>query len=302
MKILLRLTLCSPDLSRELAADPELSKSLGARPNGPQAYLFPKFFDASGQVLTRVLQCARDHGETLSLLRNMEFSTAEINTASHLELVCRSTIAQSGPDINACRAVWSADSLHPTASQWCVRLPPKIYLTKVVPPSTIALVDQWTGEYAFGAEAAQALRCSRLTGWALAPVLHPVKAAPTGTGYHLSTSALLPAALQDHTRITTYDDGPRQPSQPRRYGLLSYAAGALAYGPDFARTAEPWGPWRTPQWVVRQAVRQWFVANALRGWAFWPVLEEGTALHADHLRRWEETLERLAGAGASIAI
>ena len=302
MKILLRLTLCSPALSRELAADAVLAKALGARPNAAVGHVFTKFFDATGPVLARVLRCAQDQGESLSLLRDMQFSGEEINAASHLEVVCRSTIAQSRSDVTATRAAWNADSLHLTSSEWRVRLPSKIYLSKAVPPSTIALVDQWTGEYACGIDATQALRCSGLTGWALAPVLHPVKGTLHETGFHLTTSELLPAALADRTRIATYDDGPRQPSQPRRYGLLSYAAGALAQTPDFARTAEPWGPWRTPQWVVRQSVRQWFVESGLRGWAFWPVLEEGTALHGEHLSRWEETLDRLACAGASIAI
>lgn len=302
MKILLRLTLCSPALSRELAADAALAQALGARPNAAVGHVFTKFFDATGPVLARVLQCAQDHGESLSLLRDMQFSGKEIDAASHLEPVCRVTVAQSRPDATATRAAWSADSLHPTASEWCVRLPRQLYLSKAVPPSTIALVDQWTGEYVFGSDAVQALRTSGLTGWTLALVLKPVKGTPNETCHHLTTSQLLPAALADRTRIATCEDGPSQPSQPRRYGLLSYAAGALAQTPDFARTAEPWGPWRTPQWVVRQNVRRWFVGSSLRGWAFWPVLEEGTALHGEHLSRWEETLEQLACAGASIAI
>ncbi len=302
MKILLRLTLCSPALSRELAADTALAQALGARPNAAVGHVFTKFFDATGPVLARVLRCAQDHDESLSLLRDMQFSGKETDAASHLELVCRVTIAQSRPDVTATRAAWSADSLHPTSSEWGVRLPSKIYLSKAVPPSTIALVDQWTGEYVCGSVAAQALRCSGLTGWTLAPVLRPVKGTPNEPGHHLTTSELLPAALADRTRIATCDDGPSQPSQPRRYGLLSYAADALVQTPDFARSAEPWGPWRTPQWVVRQNVRQWFVGSGLRGWAFWPVLQEGTALHGEHLNRWEETLERLADAGANIAI
>lgn len=302
MKILLRLTLCSRALSSELAADAGLARTLGARPNAAVGHVFTRFFDAAGPVFERVLRYARDHGESLSLLSDMQFSVGEINAASHLEVVCRTTVAQSRSDVTATRAVWSADSLHATSSEWLVRLPPKIYLSKPVPGSTVALVDQWTGEYVCGMEAAQALRSSGLTGWALGPVLKPVKDMPNETGHHLTTSELLPAALVDRTRIATYDDGPRQPSQPRRYGLLSYAASALTQTPDFARSAEPWGPWRTPQWVVRQGVRQWFVANNLRGWAFRPVLEEGTGLHGEHLGLWEDTLDRLACAGASVAI
>ncbi|HYW56168.1 MAG TPA: hypothetical protein VE934_04365 [Polaromonas sp.] len=302
MKILLRLTLCDPALARALAADPELAKVLGARPNAAVAYVFPKYFDASGPILSRVLRYARDHGQSLSLLRDMQFTSAELNAASHLEVVCRTTIAQTRPDADATRAAWKADTLHPTSSEWAVRLPSQLYLTEVVPTTTIAIVDQWTGEYALGADATQSVRASGLSGWKLTPVLHPRHGALPDASQHLTTSELLPAALMDLTRIATYDDGPRQPSQPRRYGLLSYMAASLANTADFTRTAEPWGPWRTPQWVVRQRVRQWFLGSGLRGWAFWPILEEGTALHAEHVARWTETLAQLRAADACVSI
>ncbi len=302
MKILLRLTLCDPALARALAADSELGKALGARPNAAVGYVFPKFFDASGPVLAQVLRYARDHGQALSLLRDMQFNNAELNAASHLEVVCRTTIGQTRGDMDATRAVWASDTLQSTSSEWSVRLPSRLYLTKTVPETTIALVDQWTGEYVLGAGAAESLRSSGLSGWSLAPVLHPRQGVLSDANQHLTTSELLPAALKDLTRMATYDDGPRQPSQPRRYGLLSYPSASLAQTPDFVRTAEPWGPWRTPQWVVRQSVRHWFSASGLRGWAFWPVLEEGTAMHGEHLNRWTDTLDQLAAAGASVAI
>lgn len=302
MKILLRLRLCSPALGHALASDSTLARALGAKPNAAVGYLFPKFFDAAGPVLPRVLALAQAHGEALSLLRDMQFSSAEIDAASHLEVLCKVTIAQSRADADRTRAAYDADVLRPGPSRWPVRLPRTLYLSKPVPPNTLAHVDQWTGEYVCDAATAQALRSSGLNGWGLDPVLQPRVAAVPVVGEHLVSTELLPAALEDFTRVETFDDGPRAPSQPRRYGLLAYAPGALASSTDFSRTAEPWGSWRTPLWVVRQPVRQWFAAAGLRGWGFWPVLEEGSALHAAHGRHWREVLDQLQAAGASVSI
>ena len=298
MKILLALRPCSPGLARRLAADDALARALGAKPNPAVGFLFPRFFDAGGPVLPRLLDLAE--GEPVSFLRELQCSADEVGACSHFEAVCRSTIGQTRADSKATMAAYHQDSLHPTASRWAVRLPQRIYLSKPVAGSAISHVDEWTGEYVLGPEAAQALRASGLTGFELRPVLHHKTGAVTGLGEHLVARTLLPAALEDATLFETFDDGPRQPSTPRRYGLLSYAQGALADTPDLARTAEPWGAWRTPAWIVRQRARAWFEAQQVRGWKFQPVLDAGSRLHAEHTRRWDALLERLRGAGASL--
>ncbi|MDB5750696.1 MAG: hypothetical protein JWP65_1117 [Ramlibacter sp.] len=298
MKIMLALRPCSPALSHRLAADAALAKALGAKPNAAVGYLFPKFFDGSGAVLPRLLQLTE--GEPVSFLRELQCSPAELEAASHLEAVCRSTIGQSRADSKATMAAYHQDSLHPTASRWPVRLPQRIYLSKPVADATISHVDEWTGEYVVGSQAAQGLRDSGLTGFELRPVLHARTGEAHAAGHHLVTRELLPAALEDATTFETFDDGPRQPSTPRRYGLLSYARGALEASPDLARTAEPWGAWRTPVWIVRQRARAWLDAAQVRGWKFQPVLDQDGPLHGEHSQRWEELLGRLRPAGASV--
>ncbi|MGV3492527.1 MAG: hypothetical protein ACO1OY_01550 [Ramlibacter sp.] len=298
MKIMLALRPCSPGLARRLAADEALARALGAKENAAVGFVFPRFFDASGPVLPRLLALA--DGEAVSFLRDVQCTPAEIESASHLEAICRSTIAQSRADSKATMAAYHMDSLHPTASRWSVRLPQRIYLTKAVAAGAISHVDEWTGEYVLGAQAAEGLRASGLTGFELRPVLHHKTHEPHDAGHHLVAQQLLPAALEDATTYETFDDGPRQPSTPRRYGLLSYAEGALADSPDLSRTAEPWGAWRTPVWVVRQRGRAWFESAQVRGWRFQPVLDAGTRLHAEHTQRWEELLGRLQGAGATV--
>ncbi|RYY98376.1 MAG: hypothetical protein EOO24_18590 [Comamonadaceae bacterium] len=298
MKIMLALRPCSSALAHRIAADATLAKAMGAKENPAVGYLFPRFFDGSGPVLPRVLALAE--GEPVSFLRDVQCSPAEIEGASHLEAVCRSTIGQSRADSKATMAAYHQDSLHPTASRWPVRLPQRIYLSKAVHDATISHVDEWTGEYVVGSQAAEGLRGSGLTGFELRPVLHHKTNEAHDAGHHLVTRALLPAALEDATVFETFDDGPRQPSTPRRYGLLSYARGALETSPDLARTAEPWGAWRTPLWIVRQQARAWLDAAQVRGWKFQPVLDQGSALHSEHTQRWDELLGRLRAAGATV--
>jgi len=298
MKIMLALRPCSTGLAHRLAADEVLAKALGAKANPAVGYLFPKFFDGSGPVLPRLLQVAE--GEPVSFLRELQCSPAELAAASHLEAICRSTIAQSRADSKATMAAYHQDSLHPTASRWPVRLPQRIFLSKAVHGATISHVDEWTGEYVVGSQAAEGLRGSGLTGFELRPVLHHKTGEAHDAGHHLVARELLPAALEDATVFETFDDGPRQPSTPRRYGLLSYEAGALEASPDLARTAEPWGAWRTPLWIVRQCARSWLDAAQVRGWKFQPVLEKDSALHREHTQRWDQLLGRLRDAGATV--
>ena len=298
MKILLALRPCSPGLARRLGADEALARALGAKPNPALGFLFPRFFDAAGPVLPRLLALAE--GEPVSFLRDVQCSPSELEGCTHFEALCRSTIGQTRADSKATMAAYHQDSLHPTASRWAVRLPQRIYLSKAVAPTSISHVDEWTGEYVLGVQAAQALRASGLTGFELRPVLHSRNGEAGDLGEHLVARELLPAALEDSTTFETFDDGARQPSTPRRYGLLSSASGALQDSPDLARTAEPWGAWRTPAWIVRQRARAWFEQQEVRGWKFQPVLDAGSRLHAEHTRRWEDLLGTLRGAGASI--
>ena len=300
MTILLCLRLVSQGLAHRLAADQALAKALGAKPNAAVGFLFPRFFDAAGPVLPKVLQLA--DGEPLSFLRDMQFTPAELESSTHLETLCRSTIGQSRADSKATMSAYHQDTLHPTASRWQVRLPQRIWLSKPVAEGAITHVDQWTGEYVMGPQVAQALCASGLTGFELRPVLHQKPEPPPDTAQHLVARELLPAALEDSTTFETFDDGPRQPSTPRRYGVLTYAKGALEDSPDLARTAEPWGAWSTPVWVARQPARKWFDAQEVRGWKFQPVLESGSKLHAEHSQRWEDLLGTLRESGSSVLV
>src|SRR6478609_4374554 len=96
MKILLALRPCSPGLAHRVAADEALAKALGAKANPAVGFLFPRFFDAAGPVLPRLLELA--DGEAVSFLRDVQCTPAELEGSSHFEALCRSTIGQSRAD------------------------------------------------------------------------------------------------------------------------------------------------------------------------------------------------------------
>jgi len=137
MKILLRPRLCGHALAARLAADPQLAKALGAEPNAAVGFVFKKFFDSTGPLLAQVLAHAQAVGERMSFLQGLQFSAAEVAAASHLEVVCRKTIAQSNAESRATLDDYDADSLHPTGGRWQVRMPKRMFLSKAVPAETI---------------------------------------------------------------------------------------------------------------------------------------------------------------------
>ncbi len=294
MKLLLRPQLCSPGLSRRLAADSALAHELGAVPNPAVGFLFKKAIDSESPAMLNLLRHAEALGERVSFLRDMQFGSAELTHATHLEVVCRKSAAQTSAERSKTLEDYRSLTLQETASRWPVRIPTCVYLSKPIADDTIVQVDQYTGEYAMGVGAGRLLNEAGFCGHLLAPVRHwKTGAACPGIGMHLSSEQLWPAVSASLTK--------GQLSVPQRTRLLSYERSAFADAPDFARTAEPWGSWGTPQWIVSQRVRGWVAANGLKGWAFWPVLEEGTALHDLHDAVWERALRLLDEAGARLA-
>lgn len=285
MKLLLCLRPCL-SLGEKIAADPALAAGLG-HARLAHLHVFKKWVDAASPLVQRVLDI--DDAERPSFFRDLRFTAKEIAQAPRLEVRTKVTIGQSPAAAEATHAAYAEESLVETGSGWPVRLPQRIFLSKPPAAGTIAHVDQWTGEYVMDNATADALRATRLTGWELAPVWKPkTRTAEPAFGQHLRTQALLPPALHTYSAFRAIPCGPRQ--TPRRHGLIGYSAAALAGAPDFARTAEPWEAWDIPEWTVSQAVRGFYEANGLRGWAFWPVLQEGTALFDEHEALWEETI------------
>jgi hypothetical protein len=288
MKLLLCLRPCLT-LGDRIAADPALAAGLGHARLG-HLHVFKKWLPAESPLVQRVLDI--DDAERPSFFRDLQFSAKEIAQAARLEVRTKVTLGQSNAASEATHAAYETEPLLDSAGGWPVRLPQRIFLSKPPAAGTIAHVDQWTGEYVMDNATADLLRATRLTGWQLHPVWKPKTRAPEPAfGQHLRTETLLPPALRTFSAFGAFPCGPNVP--PRRHGLIAYDAAALQDAPDFARTAEPWEAWDIPEWTVSQAVRAFYEANGLRGWTFWPLLQEGTALFDEHESLWSRTIERV---------
>jgi hypothetical protein len=288
MKLLLCLRPCLT-LGEKIAGDAALAAGLG-HTRLAHLHVFKKWIDADSPLVQRVLDI--DDEERPSFFRDLRFTAAEIATAPRLEVRAKVTIGQSQSAAEATHAAYEDETLLPTASGWPVRLPQRIFLSKPPAAGTIAHVDQWTGEYVMDNATADLLRATQLSGWQLQPVWKPRTRAPEPAfGQHLRTDSLLPPALHTFSAFHAIPCGPKVP--PRRHGLIAYTVSALRGAPDFARTAEPWEAWDVPEWTVSQAVRAFYESNGLRGWTFWPLLEDGTALFDEHESLWGRTIERV---------
>ena len=85
----------------------------------------------------------------------------------------------------------------------------------------------------------------------------------------------------------------------RALACLSYDFAETVPAGDFFRTAENWSSNDMPLWVVSRRVREVFLRHKLRGWAFRPVLEVGSSLHADYLEKWQNLMRQLTASNPS---
>jgi hypothetical protein len=249
---------------------------------------------------------AAELGERVDPLCDTVVTARELDGRAHFEVVCRSTVGQTAREAERQLADDQNEPLRDTGSAWSVRLPSRVYLSRAsqVKPDSISHVDQYTGEYVAGAGAVAALERSGLRVPEARPVFRLGAGAPPSGVRHLHTEVFLPPALFGRrSMFETFDDGPRGPSTPRRYGCLTYPPGALDPAIDFARTAEPWAGDHRAGWAVSGRTRAWFEAERLRGWAFRPLLVDGEPLQQEHEDRWARLLDRLAEhPGAAIRV
>ena len=291
MRIRLAVRPCDPVLADRLAADLFLARALGPKPNAAVGWLFPKWFDAQGDVLPRLLSLAA--GEEVSFLRDVSFEESELDAARLLEAVARVTARQTRAEAEHTRQAYLSEALQPTTGRWAVRRPLRLWLSAAVRDDTIAHVDQWTGEFVVGAGVATAMQGSALRGGEFRP-LYRVRGAVRQDAFHLASACTMGSVVFDATAWVVRE------GTPRRLGALVLGASEMdeaVEAADLLRTAEPWGSWQTPVWVVSPTVRRLFQRSAWRGWAFRPVLEAGGTLHERHASAWAHVMRMLKDHG-----
>lgn len=222
------------------------------------------------------------------------FSSAELRTVTHFELVCRKLISETRKDFEWNNAAKDTAPLFNAGGESPIRLARDLVLTHLrLKPNMAGGIGDWTQEYVVGPGVARAFQKAKFSGLSLLPVQNPKTATPHDGFFQIFSESILNPATIDCSVERINSAFLEENGQLRHLGCLSYAAADLVGTSDFSRTAEPWGGWHGwPLWVVRAKVREIFTKHKLRGWAFGPVLTTNTDLYADYLRQWER-LSRL---------
>jgi hypothetical protein len=225
------------------------------------------------------------------------FSKQEVSAARFLRLRCRKVVTDSNADFVRTRK--EIDSL-----PWVgedpyrrFRLPDRLFLSRInLRPNQIGGVGQWSAEYVAAAGICTGFLEDGLSGLAALPVYH-TKSGQQLDGYvQLYSESILSNRIIDTASLPI--GSTRGPSRVNpaligdekgyhAWGCLCYSAEALAKVKDFNRTGERMVAFEFPEWIVTQRVRGRYEARLLKGWAFDPVLEQGTEAFHVHEQLWQ---------------
>jgi hypothetical protein len=286
MKITIR-AICKRDVVAAFAADPANAALVDV------ASLTIADLDATSPAFDRLLEAARGRSRCW-FHAWMEFSAAEIASCRLLQLECRGRVLREGRreyDLNVARlrSLPFIDS-GPGAR---IRLLDRITLRGVrLKPNQVACAAEWMAEFVVSRGVARIFETAGLTGCSFMPLVDAASGEPYEDAFQLYTNHIMPRAGIDVTTPIHPDEADRH--HRRELGCLTYHLEGNLPSVDFLRTAEAWSSNDMPVWIVSRRVRECFVKNQLRGWAFRPVLEAGTDLHEAYIRSWHDLVSRVA--------
>ncbi len=206
----------------------------------------------------------------LDISAQWQLSDAEWASLGHFVVVCRKTVPESDAAYRRNHAAWLNTPPLDAVGTQPIRLLRGLHLSKVtLRPQEVAGIGEWTASYLAGPGFWQAVREAGLSGLFAEPVLQTRSGRPLEGAQQLCTDVILPPVADDASVC----------------GLLCYQPDQLGGRADFMHSAEPWANPRFgwPEWVVSARVRALFHPRGLQGWDFRPVLQTGSALHADYL-------------------
>lgn len=251
--------------------------------------------DSSNELFDRFLELTR---ETSGSWFNpvMSFTKQELESARLFQLDCRGKIVNEKPrdyDWNAGR-LKNTDYIR-TSANLKIKIIDQIALSSniKVRPNAVGCASNWMAEFVLAAPVAHIFESAGLTGFETRPILDLRSGALHEDFFLLYSSSIMPAAVLDVTTPMSIERDPED-SSPRELGCLTYDPEDLESVLDFNRTAEDWSSNSMPLWVVTSRVRDVFLRNKLRGWAFRPVLERGSDLHQEYLEMWKDLIERVS--------
>jgi hypothetical protein len=243
--------------------------------------------DSQSERFARFVQVTKDtSGTWFNPL--VTFTKKELESAAYFEPQCRKTLAESNKDYD-----WNNDHVRSldfldTSAGMKIRLPDRLAISKIAPlkSNMIAGVDQWTQEYVVHADVATAFAQEGFSGFSLRPVFNSRTKMEQPDVHQLYSDAIMPPA--ELGRMAPPSDN----GSVRLLGCLVYENLEQQELADFNRTAEDWASRDFPLWVVSARVREFFLRNKFKGWAFTPVMVKDSELHREYERLWDELFEK----------
>jgi len=218
----------------------------------------------------------------------MTFTKKELDSADFFQLDCRKTIPENNKDYEWNYShVESLELIHTRAGME-IKLPNRIAASRVkaLKPNMVAGVGEWLEEYVVTDAVAAVFSSEAFSGFSLRPLFISRTNTAHDAVHHLYSTAIMPPAELDRTVRPADGGGVRQ------LGCLTYKDLEQHDLADFNRTAEDWAMGNMPLWVVSARVRDCFIRNKFKGWAFRPALSKGSDMHRQYEALWEDLLKK----------
>lgn len=220
----------------------------------------------------------------------MKFTKGELDGASHFQLECRKTLAESMNDMEWNERHIASLKRRTTSTGAEIYLPERIAVSKVtaLKSNMVAGVGQSLQEFVVHADVGRAFSEEGFSGFSLRPVFNGKTEIEHADVRQLYSDVIMPPAVLDRTTPPADGGGVRQ------LGCLVYENPDLQSLADFSRTAEDWAAGNMPIWVVSARVREFFMRRKLKGWVFRPVLEKDSEMHQKYERLWDSLFEQVS--------
>lgn len=247
--------------------------------------------DSDSDTFNRVLEVTRKtSGSWFNPI--MSFTPVELRGVRYFQPECRHMVQLRDHDseLNRARLEGKCEFQH-TGPDVKIKLLDRIVLSRISSKPNVISCCDWMAEFILGSAVADAFENAGLTGYSVRPVFHPKTDQPHDGYFHLYSESILPLAERD---LTTPPFNDSIEGGYRQLACLTYNLGKHVVSADMNRTAENWSSNFMPVWVISARVKECYERNKLRGWAFRPVLEKGSELHAKYLEKWEDLFARIS--------
>lgn len=285
MKIELRIV-CPADANDVLEQDETIANTVNLKAGVID-------IDSEDELLDRILYVTRD---TSGIWFNpgMSFTRAEVAQSRYFQLECRKVVNETNHDYELNSSRLDEVELIQTTDQCKIKLLDKVALSRIkIKPNIVAGIDQWTAEFLITSTVANIFEQEQLTGLSLRPIFNPKTRKDHKEYLQLYTENIMPPVEHDLTIYSLEKEIPEEGGF-RELGCLTYDFREVVPKYDFNRTAENFSSNFMPFWVVSARVRECFVRNKLRGWAFRPVIEKGSEFQNAYLAKWQSLFDRIS--------